>query len=81
MRLAGALVLAVTVSPVLCMFFFKNLKPSEDNLFVRYLKRSYLKQLERCLRHRRVTLGLFAALAVWHAGALAAAGTRVHAAA
>ena len=30
--------LALTVSPVLCMMFFKNLKPSRDNFLVRGLK-------------------------------------------
>ena len=29
--LGGALLLAVTLTPVLCLFFFKNLKPTPDN--------------------------------------------------
>ncbi len=41
--LAGALVLALTVAPVLCLFCFKNLGPSHDNFLVRMLKRSYLR--------------------------------------
>jgi cobalt-zinc-cadmium resistance protein CzcA len=60
--LAGALLLALTVAPVMCLLFFKNLKPSEDNWFVRWLKRSYLQQLERCLDHRILTLAVFGAL-------------------
>jgi cobalt-zinc-cadmium resistance protein CzcA len=60
--LAGALLLALTVAPVMCLLFFKNLKPSEDNWLVRRLKRNYLWQLERCLNHRLLTLLLFAAL-------------------
>jgi cobalt-zinc-cadmium resistance protein CzcA len=60
--LGGALVLAVTVAPVLCLLLLKNLKPSRDNFLVRYLKRGYLRQLDRCLRFRWVTLGLFVVL-------------------
>src|SRR5579884_2182800 len=60
--LAGALLLALTVAPVMCLLFFKNLKPSEDNWLVRWLKRSYLRQLERCLNHRLLTLLVFGAL-------------------
>src|SRR5262249_26691193 len=34
------------------------------NFLVRWLKRNYLRQLERCLNHRWLTLGLFAAIMV-----------------
>jgi cobalt-zinc-cadmium resistance protein CzcA len=54
--LGGALILAVTLTPVLCLLFFKNIKPVEDNFFVRYLKWRYLRQLEICLKHRWATL-------------------------
>jgi cobalt-zinc-cadmium resistance protein CzcA len=60
--LGGALLLALTVAPVLCRLFFKNLTPSRENFLVRWLKRSYLRQLERCLNHRWLTLGVFGAL-------------------
>ncbi len=60
--LGGALLLAVTVSPVLCLIFFRKLQPARDNFLVRWLKRSYLRQLERCLNHRLLTLAVFAAL-------------------
>src|SRR6202040_2897917 len=43
--LAGALLLAITLTPVLCLLFFRNLKPVPDNFLVRYLKRRYLWQL------------------------------------
>ena len=36
--LGGALVLAVMLAPVLCLLFFKNLQPAEDNFLVRWLK-------------------------------------------
>src|SRR6516162_10296945 len=60
--LGGALLLALTIAPVLCLFFFRGLKPVPDNILVRYLKRSYLRQLNICLRHRLATLGVFGAL-------------------
>jgi cobalt-zinc-cadmium resistance protein CzcA len=60
--LGGALLLALTVSPVLCLLLFRKLKPRGDNFLVRRLKGSYLRQLERCLNHRALTLGLFGVL-------------------
>lgn len=62
--LGGALILALTVSPVLCLLLFRNLAPSQENFLVRYLKNSYLRQLERCLNHRGITLGIFGAVIV-----------------
>jgi heavy metal efflux system protein len=60
--LGGALVLALTVSPVLCLLLFKRLKPTRDNFLVRRLRGAYLWQLERCLHRRWLALGLFGAL-------------------
>jgi cobalt-zinc-cadmium resistance protein CzcA len=60
--LAGALILAVTLTPVLCLVFFPKLKPSRDNFLVRRLKAGYLRQLERCLNHRAITLTVFIVL-------------------
>jgi cobalt-zinc-cadmium resistance protein CzcA len=60
--LAGALILAVTLTPVLCLLFFRNLKPSRDNFLVRWLKAGYLRQLGRCLNHRAITLIVFVVL-------------------
>ncbi len=54
--LCGALLLAVTLTPVLCLFFFKKFKPVEDNFLVLFLKRRYLWQLEACLKYRWATL-------------------------
>ncbi|HEY7314310.1 MAG TPA: efflux RND transporter permease subunit [Gemmataceae bacterium] len=62
--LGGALLLALTLSPVLCLLFFKNLKPSPDNFLLRFLKRRYLRQLSICLKYRWVTLGLMSGLIV-----------------
>jgi cobalt-zinc-cadmium resistance protein CzcA len=60
--LGGALLLALTLSPVLCLLLFRHLRPARDNFLVRFLKRSYLSQLERCLNHRFLTLALFGAM-------------------
>jgi cobalt-zinc-cadmium resistance protein CzcA len=60
--LGGALLLALTVAPVLCRLFYKNLRPARENFLVRWLKASYLRQLERCLRHRWLTLTVFGVL-------------------
>ncbi len=62
--LAGALILATTTTPVLCMLFFKKLKPVEDNFLVKFFKRRYLAQLQRCLNHRWLTLGIMTGLMV-----------------
>jgi cobalt-zinc-cadmium resistance protein CzcA len=60
--LAGALLLALLLSPVLCLVCFRHLKPAEDNFLVSWLKRGYLRNLDRCLRHRWATLAFFLAL-------------------
>jgi cobalt-zinc-cadmium resistance protein CzcA len=57
--LGGALLLALTVSPTLCLLLFRRVKRARENFLVRFVKRSYLRQLERCLRHRWLTLGVF----------------------
>jgi cobalt-zinc-cadmium resistance protein CzcA len=54
--LAGALVLAVTLTPVLSMLLFRNIKPIPENWLVRFLKARYLWQLTVCLKYRRLTL-------------------------
>jgi heavy metal efflux system protein len=56
--------LALTLSPALCLIFFRNLKPTDDNIVVRWLKSSYIRQLEFCLNHRWGTLVVFTILAV-----------------
>jgi cobalt-zinc-cadmium resistance protein CzcA len=58
--LGGALLLALILAPVLCLLLFRHLKPAEDNFFVRWLKRGFLRNLGFCLNHRLLTLTLFA---------------------
>jgi cobalt-zinc-cadmium resistance protein CzcA len=54
--LCGALILAVTLTPVLCLLLLKGLQPSRDNFLVRFLKARYLHQLGICLKYRWITL-------------------------
>jgi cobalt-zinc-cadmium resistance protein CzcA len=60
--LGGALLMALTLAPVLCLLFFRNLQPKPDNFFVRFLKQRYLRQLDLCLRYRWVTLAVMGGL-------------------
>jgi cobalt-zinc-cadmium resistance protein CzcA len=69
--LGGALVLALTLSPVLCLLFFRNLKPARDNFLVRWIKAAYLWQLVRCLNYRGLTLALTAVFVAVTFGAMA----------
>jgi cobalt-zinc-cadmium resistance protein CzcA len=62
--LCGALILAMTLTPVLCLLFFKHLKPKPDNFFVRFLKTRYLWQLKVCLNYRWVTVIVMGSLIV-----------------
>ena len=57
--LGGALLLAMTLSPVLCSILLHRLKARPDNFAVRWLQSSYLRELRWCLRHRWITLAVF----------------------
>ncbi len=59
--LGGALVLALSVSPVLCGLTMKRLKPKRDNILVRVVRGFYLVQLGLLLRLRWLVLAAFAA--------------------
>jgi cobalt-zinc-cadmium resistance protein CzcA len=63
--LGGALLLAMTVSPVLCLLLFKNLKPGRPNLLVRGLNAFFLGQLRVALRLRWLVVAGLAALVVF----------------
>ncbi len=60
--LGGALLLALTLAPVLCLLFFSKLEPVPDNFLVRVLKSRYLNQLELCLKYRWATLAVMGSL-------------------
>jgi cobalt-zinc-cadmium resistance protein CzcA len=60
--LAGALLLATMLAPLLCLLLFRNFKPIHDNFLVRFLRSRYLFQLSLCLRFRWVTLFVMGSL-------------------
>jgi cobalt-zinc-cadmium resistance protein CzcA len=60
--LAGALVLAVTLTPVLAMLMFKRFKPVKENVLVRAMKFRYLWKLQLCLKYPKTTCALMAFL-------------------
>jgi cobalt-zinc-cadmium resistance protein CzcA len=62
--LGGALVLATTLTPVLCLFLFKNFKPVQENFLMRFLKWRYLRQLQICLKYRWTTIFIMCSLIV-----------------
>jgi heavy metal efflux system protein len=60
--LGGALLMALTLTPVLCLLCFRDFKPVGENIMVRFLKNRYLWQLQVCLRHRWLTIGVMLGL-------------------
>jgi heavy metal efflux system protein len=60
--ICGALVLAVTLAPVLCSFFFVNKKEASDTLLDKIMKMRYLRMLSWVLRHRIATLVVMCSL-------------------
>ena len=68
--LAGALLLALTLSPTLCCILLKNVKEARDNFLVRSLKGFYLWQLDVALRGRVFVLGGFLLLLLGTAASL-----------
>jgi cobalt-zinc-cadmium resistance protein CzcA len=56
--LAGGLLLALTVSPVLCCLLLRNLRPARDNILVRALQAVYLWQLRLLLKLRWPVLAI-----------------------
>jgi cobalt-zinc-cadmium resistance protein CzcA len=62
--LAGALLMALTLTPVLCLIFMKHVKPTPENFLVRFLKFRYLSQLNLCLRYPKITIAVMAIIIV-----------------
>ncbi len=75
LALGGALLLALTLMPVLCSFFLRGLVAEGDNRVMRMVKRLYLPSLDLALRRRwlvvRASAGLFLA-SIWLFGRLGA---------
>jgi cobalt-zinc-cadmium resistance protein CzcA len=60
--IAGALLLAVTLAPVLCSFFFHNKKEEKETFIDRLMKLRYLRALHIWLDHRYIFLGFMGIL-------------------
>ncbi len=63
--IAGALLMSVTLAPVLCSFLFVNKKEAPDTFLDRMMKLRYLRALSWVLRHRGVTVALMVSLFCW----------------
>lgn len=70
----GALVIAVTLAPVLCSFFFHNKKEETDTIVDRIMKRRYLKALNWVLHHRIFALSVLTGLLIYTATLLPGLG-------
>src|SRR6202007_3373549 len=60
--ICGALLLAVSLTPVLCSFLFHNKKEEKETFVDRILKLRYLKMLNRVLNHRYILLAAMGSL-------------------
>jgi heavy metal efflux system protein len=63
--ICGALLLAVTLAPVLCSFLFQNKSVARDTLLDKIMKLRYLRMLAIVLRHRILTLAIMGSLFLW----------------
>ena len=63
--ICGALLLAVTLAPVLCSFLFHDQMEDKETLVDRIMKRRYLRALGRVLNHRFLTLSIMGGLVVF----------------
>jgi heavy metal efflux system protein len=63
--ICGALLMAVTLAPVLCSFLFVNKKEATDTFLDKIMKMRYLKALSWVLRHRGLTLLVMGSLFCW----------------
>src|SRR5262249_20968059 len=70
----GALILAVTLAPVLCSFFFQNKTEESDTFVDRIMKRRYLRALDRVLNHRALTVGVMIGLLIFTAALIPGLG-------
>jgi cobalt-zinc-cadmium resistance protein CzcA len=61
----GALLLAVTLTPVLCSFLFINKKEEKETFIDRIMKLRYLVMLDRVLKHRYLLLGAMGSLLIF----------------
>ena len=64
--ICGALLLAVTLAPVLCSYLFHNKKEEKETFVDRIMKLRYLMMLDRVLRHRYLLLAAMGGAAGLH---------------
>jgi Cu/Ag efflux pump CusA len=60
--LGGALLMALTLTPVLCMYLLKDVRPTPENVLVRFLKNRYLRNLSLYLDYPYTTVVVFGSL-------------------
>jgi cobalt-zinc-cadmium resistance protein CzcA len=60
--ICGALIMALTLAPVLCSFFFHNKKEETDTIVDRLMKRGYLRALNQYLNVRPAVLAVMIGL-------------------
>ena len=70
----GALIIAVTMAPVLCSFFFHNKTEEKDTIVDRIMKKQYLRALNWVLNHRFFTLSVLGGLLIYTATLLPGLG-------
>jgi cobalt-zinc-cadmium resistance protein CzcA len=63
--ICGALLLAVTLAPVLCSFLFVNKKAAPDTFLDKIMKLRYLRALSIVLRNRGLTLAVMGSLFIY----------------
>jgi heavy metal efflux system protein len=63
--ICGALLMAVTLAPVLCSFLFVNKTEATDTFLDKLMKMRYLRALSWVLRHRGMTLAVMGSLFCW----------------
>ncbi len=63
--ICGALLMAVTLAPVLCSFLFVNKTHEVETFIDRAMKRRYLRNLNRVLKVRYLVLTVMFSLMVW----------------
>ena len=61
----GALILALSLAPVLCSFFYHNKMEEKTTIVDKLMKQGYLKALNRYLDYRWLTLSVLTALLVF----------------
>src|SRR5262249_29737133 len=64
----GALILAVTLAPVLCSFLLHYKKEESDTFVDRIMKRMYLRRLNQVLNYRWLTVAVMLGLMAFTAG-------------